>query len=81
MGKFWHLPMEINITDAVRPGSNALEIDITSTLRNRLVGDAKYPEQARTWMATDLLLTGEEELIPSGLMGPVQIKAEKIIRP
>jgi hypothetical protein len=80
MGKFWHLPMEINITDAVRPGSNALEIDVTSTLRNRLVGDAKYPEQARTWMATDLMLTGEEELIPSGLMGPVRIKAEKIIR-
>jgi hypothetical protein len=81
LGKFWHHPMEINVTDALSPGSFTLEIDVTSTLRNRLVGDARYPDQARTWMVTDLMLTGREELIPSGLMGPVQFKVEKTIHP
>lgn len=81
LGKYWHFPMEIHITGAARPGNNALEITVTSTWSNRLVGDARDPGQARTWLATDLMLTGEEWLVPSGLMGPVQVKAEKIIQP
>ena len=79
LGKFWHHPMEIDITGALRPGNNELEVEITSTLRNRLIGDARYPEQAKTWLATDLRLTGKEELIPSGLIGPVKIKVIKIV--
>lgn len=81
LGRYWHFPMEIDITDAARPGINQLEIEITSTWRNRLVGDAKYPGQARTWLATDLLLTGNEPLVPSGLMGPVRVFVEKEVQP
>jgi hypothetical protein len=73
--------MEIDITEAARPGSNKLEIAITSTWRNRLVGDAKYPDQAKTWLATDLELTGNEGLVPSGLMGPVIVSVEKTVFP
>lgn len=77
LGNFWHLPMEIYATKVLHPGVNVLKIDITSTWRNRLIGDAKYPDQATTWLSTDLRLTGKEALIPSGLMGPVQIKMIK----
>ena len=81
LGRYWHFPMEIDITGAAKPGPNQLEIDITGTWNNRLVGDAKYPEQAKTWLATDLLLTGNEWLVPSGLIGPVKVYVEKTVQP
>ncbi|MEN8156652.1 MAG: glycosyl hydrolase [Bacteroidota bacterium] len=79
LGNWWHPPMEIDATGTLHPGINKLQIDVTSTWRNRLIGDAANPEQAGTWVSTDLQLTGHEELIPSGLMGPVQIRAIKTI--
>jgi hypothetical protein len=81
LGRYWHFPMEIDISEVAKPGSNSLEITITSTWSNRLVGDAKYPDQARTWLATDLRLTGSEELVPSGLMGPVRVFVEQTVKP
>ena len=81
LGRDWHFPMEIDITGAAKPGSNRLEIDVTGTWNNRLVGDARYPEQAKTWLATDLLLTGDEGLVPSGLIGPVKVYVEKTVNP
>ncbi|MEN8202305.1 MAG: glycosyl hydrolase [Bacteroidota bacterium] len=79
LGNYWHRPMEIDVTEVLHPGTNQLQIEVTSTWRNRLIGDAAEPEKAKTWVSTDLQLTGDEELIPSGLMGPVQIKAIKTI--
>jgi hypothetical protein len=81
LGHFWHFPMEVDITGVARSGENDLAITVTSTWRNRLVGDARYPGQARTWLATDLRLTGDEALVPSGLIGPVLVKVEKTIQP
>ena len=73
MGKYWAFPMVLDVNGVLKAGENELEITVTSTLRNRLVGDALVPANAQTWMATDLELTGSEALIPSGLMGPVRI--------
>jgi hypothetical protein len=79
-GNFWNFPMEINVTGAVRRGKNDLEITVTNTWHNRLMGDIKYPEQARTWLVTELFYKNPDWLVPSGLMGPVQLKAEKSIK-
>jgi len=79
LGNFWHHPMEIDVSGLLNPGINKLQISVTNTWRNRLIGDAAEPERARTWLSTDLGLTGEEELLPAGLMGPVTIKVQKIV--
>jgi hypothetical protein len=76
-GRFWHPPMEVRLDGVLKPGKNVLEIGVTGTWNNRLVGDARYPGMKKTWLATDLLHTGNEPLIPSGLMGPVRILAAK----
>ena len=79
LGNFWHHPMKIDVTGVLKPGINKLRIGVTNAWRNRLIGDAAEPEKARTWLSTDLGLTGEEELMPAGLIGPVRIKVQKVV--
>lgn len=89
-GDFWQHPFEIDITDAAKPGANDLEIKATNVWRNRIIGDAKYPDsfpssggkpkQFKTSLLTDIGLKGDEALMPSGLMGPVKIIIAKLIR-
>lgn len=77
VGVVWTFPHRINITKALKRGKNTLEIKITNTWRNRLIGDQKLPEEERsTWTTAPYRLEGEE-LLPAGLLGPVVLeKAE-----
>ena len=85
-GVIWCRPFEKDITEFVKPGINKLEIKITNTWWNRLIGDAKYPDgfpgsdyhQPRTF-ATVKNWSANEELLPSGLLGPVEIEAVSMI--
>lgn len=79
LGNFWHHPIEIDVSRGLKPGINKIRIGVTNTWRNRLIGDAAEPEQARTWLSTDLELNGDEELMPAGLIGPVRIKVQKVV--
>jgi hypothetical protein len=61
----------VEITGAVKPGDNALEIEVVNLWPNRLVGDGKLPvEQQRT--RTNI---GTKKSVPltSGLLGPVRL--------
>lgn len=44
VGTAWTAPYRIDITDAVKPGSNSVEITIANLWVNRLVGDAALPD-------------------------------------
>ncbi len=72
-GVAWTAPFRVEITDALRRGSNRLEIRVTNTWANRLRRDQSLPEADRvTWTsAYDVL--GRGPLLPAGLLGPVQI--------
>lgn len=68
----WASPYQVDITDVVKSGKNALTIEVTSTWFNRLVYDAGQPEANRkTWTingpAKDAVLR------ESGLLGPVRV--------
>jgi len=84
LGTLWKKPFDIDITEAARKGENELEIRVTNTWWNRLVGDAKYPEgfpesklkEARTY-TTNTAWNADDELLKSGLLGPVIINIEK----
>lgn len=43
MGVWWHPPFSRDITEALHPGSNTLEIAVTNSWHNLLVGDEQYP--------------------------------------
>ena len=43
LGILWKPPFRVNVTTAVRPGRNALEIKVTNLWPNRLIGDEQLP--------------------------------------
>ena len=76
-GGAWTYPYRVDITPLLQAGKNTLEVEVVSTWRNRLIGDAALaPEQRVTSVNFDIVTPGEP-LQSSGLLGPVKIIAEK----
>ncbi len=81
LGVLWKPPFAVDIAAAVKPGENILEIDVTSTWNNRMIGDAGKPQSERVSFVVPLLRkgqpwlpAGDDKLTPSGLLGPVQLR-------
>ena len=71
LGVLWQPPFRLDITEAMRPGDNHLEVKVTNLWPNRLIGDQSLKESERvTWASVSLFKAGDE-LLPSGLLGPV----------
>jgi len=76
-GIVWCSPWDIDITQQLRKGRNRVEIRVTNSLWNRLVGDARLPEQERiTWQTTPLAKPGDKP-VPSGIRGDIAITEYK----
>ncbi|MNS93229.1 hypothetical protein D3C72_1273890 [compost metagenome] len=61
----------------MQKGKNTIEIKVTNTWANRLIGDQKLPKEERlTWTTAPFRLEGEP-LLKAGLLGPVSIVKEK----
>jgi len=85
-GVVWTAPWTADLTGAVRPGENHLEIDVTNLWVNRLIGDAGLPpEQRKTSTNVGMFrdskglracrgFSPESPLEPSGLIGPVRLE-------
>ncbi|PHN02417.1 glycosyl hydrolase [Flavilitoribacter nigricans] len=72
-GVAWTAPYEVDITDFLRAGNNLLEVEVSNTWANRLIGDHALPEAERvTWTTAPYRLEGRE-LLPAGLLGPITI--------
>jgi hypothetical protein len=72
-GVAWTYPYRVNITKAIKPGTNKLSIEVTNTWANRLMGDHAKPEKDRiTWTNAPYRLEGKA-LLPAGLLGPVKL--------
>jgi hypothetical protein len=79
LGIVWKPPYRIEITKAAIAGQNKLEIEITNTWANRLVGDAQLPPEKR-YSRTNITSSGtpgrlwkDIPLRESGLFGPVEL--------
>ena len=44
LGVLWRAPYSLDVTEAVKPGSNQLEVEIANLWPNRMVGDELLPE-------------------------------------
>ncbi len=73
-GTVWAPPFRVEITDAVRPGANELEVKVVNFWYNRLVGDKALPAEKRlTRTNIRNLQNPGTPLMPSGLLGPVTV--------
>lgn len=74
LGVVWCAPWQVDISKAIRAGSNDLEIDVVNLWPNRLIGDGKLPPEKRmTQTNIGTFYKGQHKLLPSGLLGPVQL--------
>jgi hypothetical protein len=47
LGTVWTAPWQVDISSAVKPGANVLEIEVANLWPNRLIGDATLPQEQR----------------------------------
>ncbi|MDR1384790.1 MAG: hypothetical protein LBJ67_13230, partial [Planctomycetaceae bacterium] len=74
VGTCWSNPYRLEITDYIQDGENILQIEVANLWVNRLIGDAKLPEDQRiTWSTFKNAYNANSPLMPSGLIGPVRI--------
>ena len=61
------------MTNHLKPGANRLEIKVTNPWVNRIIGD-RQPNVTKTYTFTSpKFYKADAKLVPSGLLGPVQI--------
>ncbi len=72
-GVAWTFPFRVEVTKVLLEGSNQLEVEITNTWANRLIGDQQLPETERiTWTTAPYMLEGKP-LLDAGLLGEVSL--------
>jgi hypothetical protein len=72
-GVLWTMPYKIDITKLVRSGNNDIEMEVTNTWHNRLIGDELLsPEKRVTWTTAPFRLRNNP-LEPAGITGNVRI--------
>jgi hypothetical protein len=73
LGILWKTPFRVDVTSALKPGANTVEIKVTNLWVNRLIGD-KQPNVPKEYTYTaQPFYRADSPLLPSGLIGPVQI--------
>jgi hypothetical protein len=73
LGIVWKTPFIINMTEALKSGENSLEIKVTNLWVNRLIGDQQPDVKEKLTYTTQAFYQANSPLLPSGLLGPVQI--------
>lgn len=77
LGILWCAPWRLDITDALRPGSNRLEVKVVNLWANRVVYDLSLPKDQRLTKTHDQfrfdMLNVNTPILPSGLLGPVAL--------
>jgi hypothetical protein len=75
LGVTWMAPYCVHVGEDLIEGINKLEIEVVNVWRNRMLGDMELSEGERFTTYTVADLRAGEQLIPSGLMGPVSLEA------
>jgi hypothetical protein len=115
-GIAWKTPYRVNVTEALMPGENTIEITVANLWVNRIIGDQRFPDDMAwtddtgstakgqglvsipDWVRKGGVrpeprrkafyawrwphLTAGKQLLPSGLLGPVQLvtKGETLVK-
>jgi hypothetical protein len=74
LGPLWTKPFRVEITKALKPAGNVLEIDVANLWPNRIIGDSRLPPERR-YTHTNIVYTEDTPLWESGLLGPVRLES------
>jgi hypothetical protein len=77
MGTVWKKPFRMDVSGALKPAKNRLSVRITNLWVNRLIGDRQPGVTDPLTYTTQEFYRADSPLLPSGLLGPVRIVAEK----
>lgn len=66
-GIVWCSPWQLNITDYLKNGMNAIEIHVANSLMNRMIYDAQLPPEKRITYVYPPIVSTNDPLEPSGL--------------
>ncbi len=72
-GTLWTKPYQANILKAIRQGENKIEIEVTNTWHNRLIGDSYLPAAKRITFTTAPFRLSGKPLEPAGIVCAVEI--------
>jgi hypothetical protein len=72
-GTTWTRPYYVDIKKAIKTGENKIEIQVTNTWHNRLIGDNLLPPDKRTTWTTAPFRLKDKPLLPAGITGRVEI--------
>jgi hypothetical protein len=73
----WALPFRVDVTEAIKPTDNKLEVEVVNFWANRIIGDQFLPPEKRFTRTNIRKLTKDTPLMDSGLIGPVRMLAEE----
>lgn len=76
IGTIWKKPYAFEVSNALRAGTNQIEIAVTNLWVNRLITDSGLPAEKRVSSATYNPYKPTDKFLPSGLIGPVVIRQE-----
>jgi hypothetical protein len=77
-GTAWIAPFKVDISNAVKPGENTLEIRVANLWPNRIIGDLNLPADQRYTKTNVVKFKKTDALRPSGLLGPVTITTSEM---
>jgi hypothetical protein len=73
LGIVWKAPFRVEVTGAMKPGANELQVKVTNLWVNRLIGDQQPNAAKKFTYTTQKFYRADSPLLPSGLLGPVRI--------
>ena len=82
LGLLWKAPWQVDVSGALRPGANVLEIRVTNQWTNRLLGDRALPPEKKILADPGPARPGAPvpALAESGLLGPVTLISRPVER-
>lgn len=76
-GITWTPPFRVDVSNALKVGTNTLQIEVVNFWPNRIIGDARVAREQQRTRTNIRKLTRDTKLMESGLMGPVWLLEEK----
>ncbi|HAY18881.1 MAG TPA: glycoside hydrolase, partial [Rikenellaceae bacterium] len=73
LGVIWNAPFKVDITKALRNGTNTIEVKVINMWHNRLVGDVQPGVNEKITYTQMEFFKPDEPLLPAGLLGPVKV--------
>ena len=73
LGILWKRPFRVDVTSAIKPGENRIEVKVTNLWVNRMIGDQQPWAMKKYAFADFIPYKADSPLLPSGLLGPVHL--------